>query len=82
MREFKGHTFNKIELMFTMHRGDKRKVDRSNVLCIHEKFFCDALVELGYIEDDNDSFIGQTTYRTGEIDKINPGVAITITEIV
>ena len=81
LRDKKGIKLGRVKLEFVMHRKDKRKVDRSNVLSIHEKFFCDALVELGFLEDDNDNFIVSTTYKTGDIDKINAGVAITIQEV-
>jgi Holliday junction resolvase RusA-like endonuclease len=73
--------FKKISLEFVLHKGNKGKIDRSNALSIHEKFFCDALVELGFLIDDNDSFIESTHYYTGEIDKINPRVDIKITEL-
>lgn len=71
---------DKIKLTFTMYRGDKRKVDRSNVLSIHEKFFCDALVGEHFLVDDNDSYIESSHYYTGEIDKEDPRVDILIEE--
>lgn len=71
----------KIELLFVMHRGDKRSVDRSNVLCIHEKFFCDALTHYECLPDDNDNYIEESRYRTGEVDKDNPRVDIIIKEL-
>lgn len=67
-----------IELHFILHKKDKRKIDRANPLSIHEKFFCDALVESGCIPDDNDEFVVKTTYTTGEINKENPHVEIII----
>lgn len=71
----------KIKMAFVLHKGDKRKVDRSNILGLHEKFFCDALTECGCIVDDNDNYLESTTYRTGEIDKEDPRVDIIIEEI-
>ncbi|KKL95388.1 hypothetical protein LCGC14_1855120 [marine sediment metagenome] len=71
---------NPVELTFVMYRGDKRKVDRANVLSIHEKFFCDALVELGYMGDDNDKFITSSHYYSGGLDRENPRVDIIIKE--
>lgn len=80
--QLQGIKFTKpIRLIFTMYRPDKRKVDRSNVLCIHEKFFCDALVESGCMPDDNDKFIVETIYRTGTIDKLNPRIEIEVIEV-
>jgi hypothetical protein len=73
-------SFKKIDISFKLVRGDKRRVDRSNILSIHEKFFCDAIVDLGIIPDDNDKHINKTLYESGEICKIKPRVEITITE--
>ena len=67
-----------IDLTFTLFKGSKRKSDRANVLSIHEKFFCDALVECGCLKDDADEFINSTHYYSGGIDKIDPRVEITI----
>ena len=72
---------NQISLEFIIFKADNRIGDRANVLSIHEKFFCDALTELGCIQDDNDNYITQTTYRSGGVDKTNPRVEIHITEI-
>ncbi len=65
-------------LHYVLWKKDKRKVDRANVLSIHEKFFCDALVELDYMPDDNDDYISSSHYYTGGIDKVNPRVDIWI----
>lgn len=71
---------DKISLYFVLHMGTKRKVDRANVLSIHEKFFCDALTEFGCIPDDNDQYIDRTIYSSGCIDKKQPRVSIYIYE--
>ena len=55
--QIKNKVFRYVKLTFTLYRTDKRRVDRSNVLSIHEKFFCDALVESGCIIDDNDNYL-------------------------
>lgn len=75
-----GMRFSNIDLTFILWTPDKRKRDRSNVLCVHEKFFCDALVELGCIGDDNDKYINSTHYYTGGLDRENPRVDISIKE--
>ena len=67
-----------ISIEFIYYKGSRRRSDRSNVLSIHEKFFCDALTELGCIEDDNDDYIKETKYKSGGIDKDNPRVEIVI----
>ena len=69
-----------IRLKFTLHRRDRRQGDRANVLCIVEKFFCDALTHYGCLPDDTDEYIESTHYYTGEIDKANPRVDVEIIE--
>lgn len=70
-----------IEIKFTYIKCQNRKVDRANVLSVHEKFFCDALVEMGCLPDDNDKFITKTTYVSAGVDKEFGRVEIEITEI-
>jgi len=67
-----------ICITYTYYPPDRRKSDLGNVLPIHSKFFEDALVECGYLEDDNYKFINQVVYLIGSIDKDNPRVEITI----
>lgn len=69
---------NEVDLVFTLYRGDNRKCDRSNILSIHEKFFCDALVELGVLPDDNNKHIHSSIYQSGSIDRLNPRVEIAV----
>ena len=71
----------RIELIFTLFPKTKRLCDISNVLSIHDKFFCDALVEAGKIPDDNYLHLRKVTYSMGEIDKENPRVEINVEEI-
>ena len=47
----------------------KRKSDLSNFCSIHDKFVCDALVELGVLEDDNYDFIKEVHYQYWWYDK-------------
>jgi hypothetical protein len=70
-----------IVLEFILNKWSKRISDRSNVLSIHEKFFCDAMVEYWVIEDDNDEIILWTSYRSWEINKENPHVKVIIKEV-
>ena len=69
-----------INLIFTYYKPTARKSDRANVLCIHEKYFCDTMVQSGCIEDDNDNYIQSSFYVGGEIDRVNPRVEVTIDE--
>ena len=73
--------FNRVELVFWLFKGSKRKIDRANFLSIIEKFFCDALVHHGVIKDDSDDYVLKTTYATRGIDPKNPRVEIEIIEI-
>lgn len=66
-----------LTLHFKLYHTEKKKIDRANVLCIQEKFFCDALVEYWCIEDDNDNFIKETKYTSVISD--TPKVTVTIT---
>jgi len=72
---------NPIKIKFVLWKKDKRKGDRANPLCIHEKFFCDALTEFGCIPDDEDEYIVSSHYYTGGIDREDPRVDIIIQEI-
>lgn len=70
-----------IGLEFKLFKSQNRLIDRANPLSIHEKFFCDALTHFGCIDDDNDEFIHWTHYTSGGVDRDDPRVEITITEI-
>ncbi len=69
----------KISLDFILIKKSKRKIDRSNVLSIIEKFFCDTMVECGCIPDDNDDYIESTHYYSKKGD--DKKVIILIKEI-
>jgi len=82
-RVLSSHTepLSKISITYTLFRKDKRRSDISNVLCIIDKFFCDAFVELGFIEDDDYTILPEVNYRFGGIDKDNPRVEIEVKEL-
>lgn len=81
VRSFRASDGVRIGLTFKLFKGSRRRIDRANPLSIHEKFFCDAMVEAGCIPDDNDDYIAWTKYCSGEVDKYNPRVEITIVEV-
>jgi len=58
-----------------------RRTDLGNVLSVHQKYFEDALVELGCIPDDDYKHIVRTTFVFGEKDKNDPRVIITVKEL-
>lgn len=68
----------KVSLVYTLFPKTKRLCDISNVLSIHDKFFCDALVELGKLPDDNYLYLAQVSYLFGKIDRLNSRVEIQI----
>lgn len=55
-----------------------RKSDVANICSIVDKFFCDALVETGRLEDDNMQVVKGVTYLSGEVDPHEPRVEIGI----
>jgi len=67
-----------VKIKYTLYPGTKRRTDTSNVLSIHDKFFADALVENGKLEDDNYLFVTGSEYLFGGVDKKNPRVEIEI----
>lgn len=69
---------DQIIIMFVAYPKNRSKFDLDNVCSIHNKFFCDALVELGKLSEDNYTKIPEIRYRFGEVDKLNPRVEIII----
>jgi hypothetical protein len=80
--QIEGITFTPmVRIEMTYWKPTSRRSDRSNVLCVHEKFALDAMVELGCLEDDSDEYVFSTTYLGGTLDRGNPRVEIKIIEI-
>lgn len=72
---------NKIELVYKLYPKSHRAMDVANICSVVDKFFCDALVELGKLDDDCYKFIGKVQYEFGEVDKMNPRVDVHIKEL-
>lgn len=70
-----------VRLTFVHYFPDRRKRDRANVCCVHEKFFCDSMSRSGAIPDDNDNYIKETRYISGGLDKTNARIDIIVEEI-
>ena len=70
-----------IGIEYVVYYKDRRIYDRNNILSVVDKFFCDALVQVGVLPDDCDTYIQYSLYRTGGIDRENPRVEITISEL-
>jgi len=83
MREqiFKLPVFEKIKLEFVLYPNSRAKCDLDNVCSVHNKFFSDALVEMGKIKDDNYLFITEISYKFGEVLPKNGKVEVTIEHI-
>lgn len=74
-------TLERIEIEYTLYPKTKRLCDVANILSIVDKFFCDCLVELGKLEEDNYNFVPKVSYQIGEVDKLNPRAKIHIKEV-
>ncbi|AUR87177.1 RusA-like Holliday junction resolvase [Vibrio phage 1.097.O._10N.286.49.B3] len=70
----------KPEITYVWFSKDKRKGDLGNHTAIHQKFFEDALVELGHIDGDDWRYITNAHQSFGGFDKDNPRVEIHIKE--
>lgn len=77
----KAKRLGRAMFVYTVFPGSKRSLDIGNICCIHEKFFEDAFVELGKLEDDNANFLPIVVYLYGGIDKENPRVDIEAMEL-
>lgn len=71
----------KIKIEYDYYAPDKRKRDLMNVVSVVDKFFQDALVNAGCIEDDNLSVVREVTCRFIEVDKQNPRLEATIIKL-
>jgi len=58
----------------------KVKSDVANIHAVVDKFFCDALVELGRLPDDNITYIVGASYMFAGYDRKNPRAEIEILE--
>lgn len=72
----------KVELIFTLFMGSNRSADLSNICSVVDKFFCDAMVELGKLPGDDFDVISSVGYRFGGVDKNNPRVDVSINPLV
>lgn len=72
---------NRVSIHYTLYPKTRRLTDIGNVTAIHKKFLEDALVEMGKIEDDNYLYVVGSSESFGCVDKDNPRVEVTITEV-
>lgn len=67
-----------FEVSYSLFKGSSRRCDRNNVFYMHDKFFCDALVKAGVVQDDSDEYYLNTNLGGVELDRENPRVEITV----
>lgn len=72
------YPLEKVGILYIVHKGDKRRYDIGNICSVHQKYFEDALVELGKLPDDKSSNIPIVVYLNGSVSKENPRVDIKI----
>lgn len=77
----KAPKFKKVICLYKVYAPNKRSFDLGNVCSVHEKFFEDAFVELGKLEDDNIDYIPLVIYMGCGIDRENPRVEIEVLEL-
>ena len=73
--------FKRVLCIYKVYAGSKRSFDLGNVCSVDGKFFEDAFVELGKLEDDNIDFIPLVIYMGCGIDKENPRVEVEVMEL-
>lgn len=69
----------KIEIKYVFYAKSNNHPDLDNFVGTVKKFFQDALVECGFIPDDNVNFIVANSEAYGGIDKLNPRIEAFIT---
>jgi Holliday junction resolvase RusA-like endonuclease len=63
-----------ISIKFVYYAARNNSPDLDNFTSVSKKFFQDAIVELGFIDDDNVKYITKTSEEYGGIDRDNPRV--------
>lgn len=76
-----GPSYKRVACIYTVYPANRRSFDLGNVCCIHQKFFEDALVELGKLPDDNIDYIPLVIYQFGKIDSEKPRVEVEVIEL-
>ena len=71
----------KIHVHYEYYAARDNSPDLDNFTGCAKKFFQDAMVELGFIEDDNVHFIPSTSEKYCGIDRKNPRVVAKVQEL-
>lgn len=70
-----------IKITITFFAPNAKRRDLSNVCSIVDKFFCDELVKLKKLPDDDVTSIPKCVYLYGGIDRQNPRCEVEIEEL-
>jgi Holliday junction resolvase RusA-like endonuclease len=70
--------WGRIRLDYVLYPPDKRRRDLMNATIVIDKYFQDALVELGRLQDDDCSIISTVSCNYGNVDKARPRMEVTI----
>lgn len=73
--------YERVVILYKIHKGDNRRHDIGNILAVHQKFFEDALVELGKLPDDKATLLPIVVYCNGSVDTENPRVDIIVYDL-
>lgn len=72
---------DKIAIQYKVFKGDRRRFDIGNVASVHQKYFEDAIVELGKLPDDRHENLPLTFFSFGGVSTDRPRVEITIYDL-
>lgn len=70
--------WGQVEFSYTLFPPSKGRRDLTNSLSVIDKYFADALVELGKLKDDDISIVCAVSCNAGNIDKANPRMEVVI----
>lgn len=73
--------YERIMIIYKIHKGDNRRYDIGNILSIHQKFFEDALVETGKLPDDKSLLLPLVVYVDGSVNTDRPRVDVTVYDL-
>lgn len=68
-------------IYFIYYHGSKVRVDTANPCSIIDKFFCDAVTDMGIWPDDNAKWVKASIYQWGGVDTLNPRCEVIIKQV-
>lgn len=79
--KWKEHINGPYRFTYRIFPPNHRAFDLANVCPSVQKFTDDALIELGYLKDDNYKIVSEINYRFGGVDKLNPRAELEIEHV-